>query len=388
MSSIIRLAVAYLCSQWKLSVTLIVIISLSVTLPIATNRITKEYERELSSRSESPPLLLGARGDRFDLVLKSQFYVGELQQTLTYGEFNSIDRNEELVATPLHLDHSTNQGKWPVVGTTSTYLTAKSLVLKAGQTFAALGTCVIGAGIAESLSEATSLKTDLANPFGLGDMLPYELEIVGVLEKANSPDDFAVFISLETAWVLDGYGHLHDDSDVGSAVDRNSFLKGVDGIHIPSSSQTRLTAENRSKVHFHGNRDDYRISSIAIWPMHNEASALLQAKYIGDRNLQVLVPSEEFQKLMDYVFQVRHVLNVVFAILAVIAVVMVVTSIVQALQLRKQNLLTMQCLGCSRFRVNCLLLTELSILVSGALMLSIILVVILESTAPSLLTLI
>ena len=55
MSSIIRLAVAYLCSQWKLSVTLIVIISLSVTLPIATNRITKEYERELSSRSESPP---------------------------------------------------------------------------------------------------------------------------------------------------------------------------------------------------------------------------------------------------------------------------------------------------------------------------------------------
>ena len=85
---------------------------------------------------------------------------------------------------------------------------------------------------------------------------------------------------------------------------------------------------------------------------------------------------------------VRHVLNVVFAILAVIAVVMVVTSIVQALQLRKQNLLTMQCLGCSRFRVNCLLLTELSILVSGALMLSIILVVILESTAPSLLTLI
>ena len=91
---------------------------------------------------------------------------------------------------------------------------------------------------------------------------------------------------------------------------------------------------------------------------------------------------------MDYVFQVRHVLNVVFAILAVIAVVMVVTSIVQALQLRKQNLLTMQYLGCSRFRVNFLLLTELSILVSGALMLSIILVVILESTAPSLLTLI
>lgn len=382
----ISLAYAYLRSQWKLVLTLVMIIGLSIALPITSARVVSRYQAELEARSVSPPLLVGARGDRFDLVLRSQFFVGELEQSLTYQEYERLRQDPELICAPLHLVHSTGQGRWPVVGTSSVYFTAQSLSLKTGQSCVEVGTCVVGADVAEQLNGVMEVKSDLQSTFGFGDMLPYELKVAGVLERSDTPDDQAVFVSLETAWVLDGYGHVHQDDDAGTAVQRNSILHGVEGSHVPQNSHTQISEVNRHLIHFHGEKASYRISSVAVWPMTEEASALLRVYYQDDRKLQVVVPGDEFQKLMNHVVRVREVLDRVFAILLMISAVTVVVSTVQSVQLRKRHLETMHYLGCARTKVRLLLLTEFSMVAGLALVVCVFFVLGLDLAAPSLLS--
>ncbi len=388
MFDIIKLATAYLRSQWKLSTTLVVIVALSLALPLTTSYVTSAYQSELEARSQNPSLLVGARGDRFDLVLRAQFYVGELQQAMTHGDYEKVNLHDGLITAPLHLSHTASRGAWAVIGTSSAFLTAKGLEIASGTTFAEMGTCVVGAEVAKRLEGKSTVRTDMKSLFGIGDMMPYDLEVVGTLEPTGTADDSVVLISLETAWLLDGYGHIHEDNDIGSAVDRNSRLHGVEGAHIPSQTETKLTAENRHRVHFHGEQSQYRISAVAVWPQDDESNALFQAAYLDDRALQVVVPEQEFQKLMDYVFQVKEILDLVFIILMVISAVMVVTSIVQSIQLRKQHLETMQYLGCSAIKVKLLLATELVVLGVFALVLSAVMVAVMVVASPSLMTLV
>ena len=382
----IRFACAYLKSQWKLVLTLVVIIGLSIALPVTSFRVVARYRAELESRSMSPPLLVGARGDRFDLLLRSQFFVGELQQSLTYREYGRLRDDAELVAVPLHLVYSAGQGMWPIVGTNSIYFNAQALDLAAGQLFAEIGTCVVGADVAEKLNGTTIIKSDLQSPFGFGEMLPYDLQVVGVLEKTSTPDDRAIFVSLETAWLLDGYGHVHEEGDSGTAVSRRSLLHGVEDAHTPLQSQTKLDRTNNHLIHFHGEQLDYRISSVAVWPKTKEASALFRVYYQDDRTLQVIVPQHEFEKLMDHVVRVKDVLDLVFVILLAISTVMVVVSTVQSVQLRNRHLETMHYLGCSRSKVRILLLSELSIVTAMAMLACVFFVFLLDAAAPSLLT--
>jgi len=364
--------------------TLVVIIGLSLALPITSVTVVARYQSELKARSINPPLLVGARGDRFDLVLRSQFFVGELQQSLTYREFELLKRNDELVCVPLHLVHSAGGGQWPIVGTSSVYFHAQQLGMDKGNLFTEIGQCVVGVDVAAHLQGVSVLKNDMSSAFGFGDMFPYELQVIGVLEKNNTPDDQAVFVSLETAWLLDGYGHAHQDGDGGTAVNRNSVLHGLEGAHIPQHSETELSLIDRHLIHFHGDRSEYRISSVAVWPASQEANALLRVDYQDDRTTQVVVPGEEFEKLMNQVVRVKDILDLVFAILLCISAVMVLVASVQSVQLRRTHLDTMRYLGCSLSKVRILLLMEFCLVAGMAMGACLVFVLLLEAAAPTL----
>ena len=43
-----------------------------------------------------------------------------------------------------------------------------------------------------------------------------KMPIVGILEETGTPDDNAVFVSIRTAWVIDGIGHGHEYNLINS----------------------------------------------------------------------------------------------------------------------------------------------------------------------------
>ena len=40
---------------------------------------------------------------------------------------------------------------------------------------------------------------------------PLKMKVVGILAASNSADDGAVFVDLKTQWVIEGFGHGHQD---------------------------------------------------------------------------------------------------------------------------------------------------------------------------------
>ena len=49
------------------------------------------------------------------------------------------------------------------------------------------------------------------------------MNVVGILHKSPSPDDQAVFVDLKTAWIIEGFGHGHQD--VTMTTDDSVILK-------------------------------------------------------------------------------------------------------------------------------------------------------------------
>ena len=71
MKSMIRLAWSYISAHRGQSIAMVVAVSLSLSLPLATVQMVNQYERQLLTRSGNPPLLLGPRGSWLPSFLKS-----------------------------------------------------------------------------------------------------------------------------------------------------------------------------------------------------------------------------------------------------------------------------------------------------------------------------
>lgn len=379
--AIIRLAGAYLASHRKQSAAILIAISLAVSLPIVTSNIVSQYLRTLYTRSGNPPVMLSPQGSRFDTVLKVQYFLGESLPPLQWQDVTHITANKSLRCIPVHLLHTANDQATPVIGTTRDYFTVRDLNLQSGQLFAQAGECVVGALVNVSNDV---IHTDISNPFDLSAPPPLSLIVVGRLQPSGTPDDRAVFVSLDTAWILDGYGHGHDMSDQGTAAANSSVLADATDGHRPNKSIQTIDETNRHKIHFHGNRNLYPITAVLIWPNTLRDQVVLEGKYINHKSLQVLRPDVEINTIMRYVFQMNTILQRIFLLLGAVTLLLIAVIVFQSLIVRKHDLETMRLLGCSRLQVFKLLGTELLLLLAGSVLLTVVVTATLIAALPSL----
>jgi putative ABC transport system permease protein len=247
--------------------------------------------------------------------------------------------------------------------------------------FAQAGECVVGA-----LVEVSNdlIQTDITNPFDPSATPPLSMQVVGRLQPSGTPDDRGVFVSLDTAWILDGYGHGHDIADQGTAAANSSVLADATDGHRPHQSIRTIDETNRHEIHFHGNRNLYPISAVLIWPNTLRDQVVLEGKYINHKSLQVLSPAAEITTIMRYVFQMNTILQRIFLLLGAVTLLLIAVIIYQALNARKHDLETMRLLGCSRLQVFKLLGIELFLLLAGSAFLTVVVTATLIATLPSL----
>jgi putative ABC transport system permease protein len=379
--AIIRLAWAYLSSHRKQSAAILIAISLACSLPIVTSNIVNQYLQTLYTRSGNPPVMLSPRGSRFDAVLKVQYFLGESLPSLQWQDATHITTNRSLRCIPIHLLHTANAQATPVIGTSRDYFTVRDLNLQSGHIFAQAGECVVGALVDVSND---ILQTDISNPFDLSATPPLSLIVVGRLQPSGTPDDLGVFVSLDTAWILDGYGHGHDIADQGTAAANSSVLSEATDGHRPNKSIRTINEANRHKIHFHGNPNLYPISAVLIWPKTFRDQVVLEGKYINHKSQQILRPDVEIGTIMRYVFQMNTILQRIFLLLGAVTLLLIAVIIFQSINVRKHDLETMRLLGCSRLQVFKLLGTELFLLLTGAALLTGVVTATLIATLPSL----
>ncbi|MEY1554325.1 ABC transporter permease [Yoonia sp. R2331] len=355
------LAYAYLRYHWARSLVLTLVTALILFVPVATQILLSTSERALVARGDATPLLLGSRGSQLDLTMAALYFSDERPDPVPMREVEAVWDSGLGIPIPVHTAFSS--GGFRIIGTTLDYFDFRGLTPAAGRGLSVLGDAVIGADVAKTLNKGVgdTLVSSPENLFDLDGVYPLEMPIVGVLAPTNSPDDQAVFVDIKTAWVIQGIGHGHEDVVTAAEV-----AAGSEAVANAAVVQyQRITEDNIDSFHFHGSQDGFPASAVIVVPNDTRSGTILKGRYLdGENPTQLIEPAGVIQGLVDRIFRIKSLLDVVTAIIAIAACAAIGLAIFLSYRLRAREIATAVKLGARRGMVLRLLSAETFTLLS------------------------
>jgi putative ABC transport system permease protein len=254
-----------------------------------------------------------------------------------------------------------------VVGTTLDYFDFRQLEILQGQMFALIGQCVLGAEAARTLNlgPGDTITSSPEAMFDIAGVYPLKMTIAGVLSESNSADDRAVFVDIQTAWIIGGLGHGH--TDVTRTQDESVILK-KDAANVTANAKLmqyqEITEDNIDSFHLHGDPADFPLTAVLAVPVDDKSATILQGRYLDtDNPYQIVRPAEVIDALLATIFKIRTVLDGIIVLVGFATLLSLVLVFSLSLRLREKEIDTIFKLGASRATVTCLLGAEISIII-------------------------
>jgi len=359
--------------------TLVACVTLIAMLPLSLNLLLDESERQLLSRADSTPLLVGARGSALDLVMNSLYFSGEVPEYISLAAADQVMDSALAIPLPLYVRFQA-RGQ-PVVGATLDYFDFRGLKIAEGRQLAVLGECILGAAVAEKLGlrPGDALLTSPETVFDLAGVYPLKMRVAGVLKRAHTSDDLAVFVDIKTAWVIQGLGHGHEDVSVSKDTSVIMDRTNSNVVASPKLMQyNEITDANIDSFHFHGDASQYPVSAVIVLPHDERSGTILRGRYLDQESrFQIVEPRDVIAELLSSIFRIKRVLDGVIFVVGVATLLALVLVFALSLRLRECEINTIFKLGGSRATIARLLVAEIAIiaLISGVLCAGIMLVV-------------
>ncbi len=356
--------------------SLLLISALSITgfLPVTVQMLVSYYQDHLLRRATATPLVAGAKGSRYDLVLNTLYYRARQPSIQKFGSFRSLRNEPNQTAIPIY-NEFTARG-FPIVGTIPTYFDFRNLEVREGTRPLMVGDVVVGADVAEKLGKSAGdhLLSDQQNIYNIGGRYPLKMNVTGVLKESGTPDDRAIFTDLKTAWILKGIGHGHQD--VRKGIDPSDLLNKKGKKFVLSQAVKRyrhITPDNLESFHFHGNKDDFPLTGTVIVPDSEKARVLLMGEYETHDKIMLLEPADVIREMLQLVFKVRQFFNANFAMVGLSTALFLFLVLLLSLRIRQSELDTLLKIGCSRSTIVLLQVTELTVVLGISTVLALIL---------------
>lgn len=362
MSSAWYLAWMYTKAHRGRSLLLIVALGLLLLLPAAFSVLVYTYDARLGARADATPVVVGARGNRYDLVLQALLFRDGRTDDVDYKWVRRIDEDRvyDAQAIPLHA-RFTAEGV-PVVGTDlERYFGFRGLTVGSGARPGMMGEAVVGSAAAAELglSPGDTLTTDRVNLYDLSRTMPLRMRIVGVLDPIGGADDRAVFVSVQTAWIIAGLGHGHDPS-----------AHADPALHSAAVNEVVITEDNADLFHFHEDDDDMPLSAVVVVPETDKDRTLLLSRVNAEPTVQALVPGRVMDELMGLVLRIKRLFDANAVLVGVSALLLIGLVVALSLKLREAERRTLHKLGCARSLVVQMLAAELALVLGGAVVLA------------------
>ena len=275
---------------------------------------------------------------------------------------------------------------YPIVGTTIEYFNFRGLHIAQGRLFTVLGECVVGATVAErlGLQPGDTVISSPENLFDLAGVYPLQMHVAGVLARAHTPDDLAVFADLKTTWVIEGLGHGY--ADLKHTTDASVILNRTPTTITANAKlphYTEITPANLDAFHFHSELSSYPITAVIAVLPDTKTATLLRGRYLSQTEQQQIVkPDEVIEGLLQNIFRIKQVLDAVIVVVGLATALAIVLVFALSLRLRQKEIDTIFKLGCRRMTIARLLTVEIGLIVaiSGGLCFG--LMVFVQSYAP------
>lgn len=347
------------------SIALIACITLITALPLALEIFLDESERQLLSRAESTPLVMGAKGSSLDLAMNTLYFDDEVPELISMSAPAEIEQSDLAVAIPVYARFEARGH--PIVGTSFDYFDFRGLKIKNGRPLAVLGECVLGAAVAErlDLKPGDSLVSSPETVFDIAGIYPLKMKVVGVLERSYTSDDQAVFVDIKSAWVIQGLGHGHQD--VVQTEDASVIIDRTEGNVVANAKlvqYTEIDDTNLDKFHFHGEPESYPLTAAIVVPDDAKSATIMRGRYLEQGTpYQMITPRTVIDGLLANIFQIKNVLDAVILIVGSTTVLAIILVFALSLRLRAREIQSIFKLGCSRLTIAKLMGAEILIIV-------------------------
>ena len=354
MDSLIYLALKYVCHYWVKSVILVLCITLAIFLPIAGTAVLDQVQTELQSRADSTPKVIGAKGSRFDLTLHALYFDVVPPETFRYEVDKTVRDFGYGRVLPIYRTYHVGEDKTPIVGVKLSYFDFRDLQIAAGDLFGRIGHCVLGSNVAARLNKSVG-DDFVSQPQRAEDITSagnVKFQVVGILKSSGTSDDDVAFVDIKSSWIIDGFGHGHED--VETVHDRDKLLSRDDNSAIVNESVAKfieITDENVGSFHFHALLSKLPISALIVDPIDEKSATFLTDKINEIDELQIVEPSVEIEKLIDKIFRVKTLFNIASAAIFIVTGLFLILNTLLSIRLRSREMITMYKIGCGQFTI-------------------------------------
>lgn len=386
MKDILYIAWQYLSHNRVKTGILVACITIILALPIALEIILNQSEKQLMSRAEATPLIVGAKGSALDLCMNSLYFDDELPDFIKMDAAYEVRESGLALPVPVYIRFHARE--FSIIGTESDYFEHRNLTVSKGRNFGILGECVIGATVAEELGLAVDsfIISSPESLFDIAGVYPLKMKITGVLAPTYTSDDLGIFTDLKTCWVIEGLGHGHQD--LQQINDPTLIYSRSDSVVTATAKlfhYNEITGKNLESFHFHGDMSGYPITAVLVFPNDEKSGTILMGRYLSDEaQYQILKPTEVIDGLLQNIFRIRNVLDAVIAIVGITTLLAMILVFTLSLRLRQREIQTIFKLGCSRGTIARLLIAEISFIILISVVLTGALAILLNQTASGL----
>ncbi|MEN0019679.1 MAG: ABC transporter permease [Planctomycetota bacterium] len=336
MTAIVRLALQHAAFRWGRTCIVIACVAVAVALPIASRLVANSFETSLTARASQAPIVVGAEGSRFDLLFSSLYFRLGGVSPVRQGVYDDLLATSGVLPIPIHAEFSARDA--PIVGTSIEYFERRGFTLSEGRLPVRLGEAVVGSAAADRLGlrPGDAIRNEPRRLYDITTTTAVELNIVGVLAATESPDDAAIFIDIDTAWVLEGLSHGHDDAqsidDPEQVLGRDDDFVALSGAVVPYQ---RIDDSNAASFHTHGDPADLPLTAILIYPETAKDATIVRTRLNSDPLLLAIEPVKVVEELIGFLVRIRTLIDAVAVLLA--GAVLVLIGLVAFLTARTRH---------------------------------------------------
>ena len=312
-------------------------------------------------------LVVGRQGSDIQLVLSTVYRIGNPPANLPYRYYLQLLKDPLVKdAVPIAMGDTTEEGGFPLVGTTREYFQMeyapgkKFLIKPNGRGFEDAFDAIIGSRVAEengwtyddpntSADEASTFKLVHGGQDSGGHIHDEKFRVVGILKETNTANDRTVFIYLGGFYAIAGHETPMDEA---LRREREFFGEDIPEVTDPMGDSTPLAQKE--------------VTAILVNTKGGVAGPMFAGKLKKGHRAQAVNPIQVMRDLMNLlVGPVKDALLFLTGLVIVVSGISIFVSIYNSMSDRKKEIAIMRALGAQRRTVFAIILIESIILCFG-----------------------
>lgn len=381
----LRLAGKSLVNRRGTVLLTILSLTIGILLVLGINHLRTQVKESFNNTLSGTDLIVGARGGALNLLLYSVFHMGSSTHSIRWQTYEELTKHSQVKwAIPLAMGDSHKSHR--VVATTPDFFAhyaygkKQNLSFAAGKAFAGKYDVVIGAAVARKLGYQLGDKIVLAHGIAEVSLAKHDdspFVITGVLAPTGTPVDKSLYISLA------GMAAIHEDWQ--------------SGVKIPSQKKTSQQTEKKQDAHeqehekHHEHADDHSsddehdehhhdhhahdqsLSAIFVGLNNRAATFTVQRQinqYTGEP-LQAIIPGLALAELWQLVGSVETAFNLIAWLVVIAGLLGMTTSLLAGLSQRQREFAILRSLGAGPWYLFVLVMLEVLLICSSAIVFAI-----------------